>query len=292
MSIVSHPSKKIEVVDCLPKPQDLPDGSIYGYYSVTLPKGKKLIPYHFIKQVGENLDTETAFTREFLKSLGRRKVRQAEYFGYRLSRPPLFVRPSIMEDAVYIDLKCAFPSIYKSIGWNTDYIRGQYWGVGDPLIYPFPMEWKAGRSYVVTGARHIQHGRYISKGIVKTKPYLSQFSNPPLVAGVYDVLGCIARFAEYAMQGLYWNVDGGIMPLKALDIFIPFVESLGLKAAIKYTGRAVVLSSGYWSIGSHETKRMEAGKSSRIHKGDYIGIDKEQAEWIYKNFKKIAERNI
>lgn len=289
---MSTVSRQIKIVDTLPKPQELPDGTIYGYYSVSIPKGDKLIPYHFVKQVDERLDTETAFTRDFLKSLGRRKARQEEYYNYRLARPPLFVRPCIIKDAAYIDIKAAYPSIYKFLGWNTDYIRGKYWGVSDQLVYPYPMEWKAGRSYVITGARHLQYGRYIDHGAVKVKPYMSQFSNPSLVAGVYDVLACAARFAAYALQAGYWNVDGGIMSMDAARVMVEFLATFGLTAKIKYEGRAVVLASGYWKVGNHETVLYKQDKASNIRQGDYIGISKDEAEWIYKNFRSISERNI
>ena len=284
-------ANKLVIVHTMPKPEELPDGSLYGYYSVTLPTKHKIIPYHYVKDLNGDLDTETSFTRKFLKTFPRRKIRQAEYHNYRLARPPLYIQPAILEDAIYLDIKQAYPSIYKYLGWMTDYIRGRYWGVGNPMPYPYPMAWKAGRSYVVTGARHRQFGRYINKGQVMVKPYASQFSNPPLVAGVYDVLSMVARFAQYALKAKYWNVDGGILPAKAEEILIPFLQSIGLEGRVKHRGKAYILSSGYWKIGKHETINYQYNKRSNIQGGDYIPVDKEQAEWIYKNFRQITERN-
>lgn len=282
---------KIYIVDTLPKPSECPNGSLLGYYSVTLPNKNKIIPYQYLRDWEGQIDTETSFTRAFLKSLGKRKVRREEYWGYRIARPPMFVRPGIIENGVYIDIRQAYPSIYKYLGWNTDYVRGKYWGVGNPLHYPFPMKWKAGRSYVVSGSRHVQYGRYIDSGTVKVKRYMSQFSNPPLVAGVYDVLSMIARFSEYSLRCLYWNVDGGIFREEAVNILLPFLESIGLEGRVKYQGHSVVMTSGYWKVGNHKTVNYANNKSSRVLSGDYIPMTKDEAEWVYKQYRKITERN-
>lgn len=282
---------KVYIVDTLPQPRDLPDGSLLGYYSVTLPNKNKIVPYQYIRDWNGAIDTETSFTRMFLKSLGKRKVRGEEYRGYRLSRPPLYIRPGVIEEGVYIDIKQAYPSIYKYLGWQTDYVRGKYWGVGKPLHYPFPMAWKAGRSYVVSGARHLQYGRYIENGKVKIKKYLSQFSNPPLVSGVYDVLSMVARFSQYALKAYYWNVDGGIFHARAEEILLPFLESIGLTGAIKYRGHSVIMASGYWKVGDHKTVHYANNRASKFCSGDWIPMDKTEAEWVYKNFRTITENN-
>lgn len=282
---------KVYIVDTMPETTDLPDGTLIGYYSATLPSKKKIIPRHHVKFVDDVADTETAFTRGFMKQFPKRKIRGEEFWNYKVARPPMYVKPAHIEDGVYIDIRRAYPSIYKYLGWNTDYLRGKYWGVGEPLIYPFPMEWKAGRSYVVSGSRHMQFGRYVDRGRVVTKKYYSQFSNPPLVAGVYDVLSMIARFAQYSLNAFYWNVDGGIFHSKAKDIFLPFLESIGLEGSVKFEGPATILSSGYWRVGDHKTKNYANNRMSRIMSGDWIPVDKNDAEWIYTQFRKITERN-
>lgn len=287
----SQGGKFIIRTNTMPPPEVLPNGTTYGYYSVHIPKEGKYVPYQYAKEIDGVFDTETSFTRQWIKSKGKRIIRRAEYNHYRATRAPLHVYPSVLDDAVYIDIVSAYPSIYKFLGWKTDYIRGRYWGVGENMPYPFPMSWKAGRSFVVSGARHMQYGRYVYNGKIKVKPYISQLSNPPLVAGVYDVLCMVARFARYALRSVYWNVDGGIMPRPAADILLPFLETIGLEGRIKYEGRATVLSSGYWKIGGHETLNYQSDKKGYLHSGDFNPVTKEEAEWIYKNFRAISERN-
>lgn len=281
---------KMYIVDNMPDMKHLPDGSLLGYYSVTLPNKKRIVPIAHTREWEGEINTETSFTRQFMKTLPRRRVRREEFYNYLSTRPPVFLKPGIIEDAVYIDIRTAYPSIYKNIGWMTDYVRGKYWGSGETLNYPYPMTWKAGRSYVISGSRHNQFGRYIYNGQVKTKKYFSPYSNPPLVAGVYDVLSCCARFSQYALQAKYWNVDGGIMPEKATDIFLSFLQSIGLEGRIKYRGYAVIMSTGYWKVGDKETINFSHNLKSRAIGGDWIPVNKMEAEWIYNNYRKIVER--
>ena len=282
-------NKRVEIIDTLPKPETLPDGTIYGNYSVVLPSKMKLIPYHSAVVLGDRLGTQTSFTREYMGTLGKRTIRREEFWSYLQARPPMTVKPCTLKDAVYIDIASAYPSIYKWIGWGSDYVRGKYWGVHDRIEYPFTMSWKVGRSFIVTGARHIQFGRHIHRGKVVTKPFISVYSNPPLVAGVYDVLCAVGRFATYATRAVYWNIDGGIMPAKAVPMFTAFCESIGLQARIKHQGDALIMTGGYWKIGGHETRNFQAGKKSNIIGGDYNPLDIPSAEWVVTHFKKLVE---
>ena len=127
------------------------------------------------------------------------------------------------------------------------------------------------------------------RGKIETKPFISAYSNPPLVSGVYDVLCAIARFATYALHAIYWNVDGGIIPAEGIELFTAFVESMGLQARAKYTGQAIVMTGGYWKVGKHETVNYKANKNSRIIGGDYNPLDVAMSEWVVKRFQRIAE---
>ena len=276
--------RKIRVIDVTIKnPALLPNGTIYGNYSYILPDKTKVIPRAFARHIDQYTETETGFTRLFMKNnLPKVTYRKIQNDRMKLSRPPLYIRPSILKEAVYVDLVAAYPSIYKLTGWQVEYERGKYYGVNDSLVYPYPQEWKVGRSFIVTGAIPRQFSRYIKDGAIQIKPYYSSLANPCFVAAVYDTLSMIAKFATYALDARYWNADGGILRIEALDMFMDFIESLGLKARIKYIGKALIMSSGYWSIGGHKTKRMEKGGVSEIRQGDYNYMSIQDAEWLYK----------
>jgi hypothetical protein len=273
-----------DIVDILPSHKVLPNGCIVGTYSIRYPTGKKLIAYHGTREFENIRETEAAFTRVFLKYLGKRIVRRIELDGFYLTRPPVFVKPVFLENAVYIDLRAAFPSIYSRVGWGVDYVRGKYLGVDRPLIYPFPSGWKLGRSYVITGARPYQFSRFTYNGQIKTKPFPSPFSNPPLVALVYDVLSSIARFAVEVANCPYWNIDGGIIPMERLPIMRALFDVMGLDFSIKANGNALVINAGYWAVGTKQTARFSQGMKSKNWEGDKIPLDKKDAEWVIKRF--------
>jgi len=275
---------KKDIVDILPKITHLPNGCIVGSYSVRYPQGNKLILYQGAREFSGYKETEAAFTRIFLKHLGRRIIRRVELDGFKMTRPPVFVEPSFMPEAYYIDLKHAYPAIYYRVGWRLDYARGKYLGIAEPLIYPFPSGWKLGRSYVVTGARPLQFSRHTFNGRLITKPFPSPFSNPPLVALVYDVLSAIARFATHVLGAPYWNIDGGIIPVRGIKMMRDLLDMMNLDFSIKAVGPALVVNAGYWVVGEKKTARYSLNMPSKIWTGDKIPVTVKEAEWIIKRF--------
>ena len=284
---IQSKQSKIEIVDTLPKPEELPDGTIYGLHSCCLPSGKIIIPYSRLRVWNELRYTETGFTRSFLRTLSKRKIHKQEYVSYLLAKTPLYVRPAIIEDAVYIDLVSAYQSIYSRVGWDVFYNRGEYLGTGARIEYPFPNHWKVGRSYVVTGTRHVFMSNKVYGGKLICKQIKNPYSNPPMVAVVYDVLAMIARFAVSAFRAKYYNVDGGIFPRNVAPYYLEFIHSLGLDAKIKYEGRGVVYTSGSWRVGAHETLSLQKQGIKGIHGGEWLAMNEKQSDWLYKQFAKL-----
>jgi len=120
--------KQYEVykTDFLPKPSELPNGTLYGNFSATLPQGIKLVPYQHLRFWGDQWDTETAFTRQFMRTLPKKKARKSTFISYMDSRPPVYTLPGYLPDAVYIDLTAAYPSIYRLWGWGLEYAQGKF----------------------------------------------------------------------------------------------------------------------------------------------------------------------
>jgi len=271
----------VEIVDVLPKIETLPDGVVVGQYSYRYPDGKVLIPYQYKREWEDMTYTETGFTRRFLHSLPKVRVRKPEYLTYVSARAPLFVRPGRMLDAVYIDIQAAYPSVYGLTGWTVDYVRDLYVRTGDPLLYPFPGAWKIGRSYVVTGARAKQTRSFIRGGQIVSKPAINSLSNPPFVALVYDTLSMIALYAVNVFRCRYYNTDGGIFPQYIAEHYKNFLASLGLVGREKWSGHAMVWSSGVWRVGSHTTKLRVSNLVRGVMGGNWIAMNERQAEWLY-----------
>lgn len=277
---MSNKVKTLEVVDFLPALETLPNGTRYGIFSATTPRGLRYVRYQALREWEGVKDTEPAFCRDFVKTLPRVNCRKEQRAGFEDSNPPLYTRPGTLSEAAYIDLKAAYPSIYYLTGWGVEYLRGKYLiPARDRLIWPYPQSWKIGRSYVVTGARPRQTALIVADGKLKSFAYRPARSNPSLVALVYDTLAALARFAVYSLGCIYWNVDGGILPARAVECFVSVAAEIGLECRVKYTGSAYVFNSGLWGIGNHHTARAEAlnGKAHYTRQ-DNIALDAREAE--------------
>lgn len=282
----------LEIVDFLPLPRNLPDGTRYGMFSATTPQGLRFVLYQALRYWQGVTETETGFTRLFLKGLPPAMCRRVQRESYEFSRPPLYVRPAALEEAVYMDIHAAFPTIYRLTGWRCEYYRSHYLiPDGNPLIWPYPMEWKIGRSYVVTGCRPSQTALVVKHGKLASYRYRPARSNPSMVACVYDCLAALARLAVSALHCVYWNVDGGIMPQAAAPIFVEFARHMGLEARAKYWGEAYTYNAGCWGVGAHHTRRAdeERGPARKVYR-DAIFMSSSEAEWYIKNWSKHVDK--
>jgi hypothetical protein len=277
------------ICDKLPPPRLLPNGTIYGMYSCTTPDRYRFVRFDALKEWEGVKDTETAFTRKYLSSLPAARARKSQRAGFDATRPPLYVSPGPVRDGVYIDLKSAFPSIYQRVGWDVEYLRDKYIFSRDiPLKWPYPESWKVGRSYVISGARPTTHSIFISDGSLRSRLSWNKFSNPCLVACVYDTLASVARLAVTCFGCRYWNVDGGIMPAVFSGPFVEICAFMGLVARVKHRGDSFIFSSSEWYCGDKLTQRF-AGKTHTILKvwGDKIPVNVSQAEWMIEHFAKV-----
>jgi hypothetical protein len=275
--------KKIEIVDILPSPSELPDGAVVGTYSIST-HDTIFITYQHARIWDNFIYTETGFTRSFLDTLPARRVRSSQFETYMLARTPLFIKPARIHDAVYVDIVSAYQSLYSVAGWGVEYERGKFVSFDKQrLEYPFPGSWKVGRSYVVTAARARSAYSYIENHRVHQKIVRSRYSNPCLVAFVYDMLSSIALFAR-ELGCVYYNVDGAIMSRKRAEIFTEFLSSLKIKTRVKYEGEAWVWSNGLWRVGAHETLNLQKNSIKSVRGGDWITINQNDAEFLLKRW--------
>lgn len=295
------------VVDSLPAIDQLSNGSIVGHYSyratgvdsdaaIELANGSNYRPEFPLRIVsrrharllpGTNLiDTETAFTRCYLKSLPRAKARRQEIDGRRQTRPPQYCQPTVSNvETLYVDITSAYQSVYQRMSWRVRYLRGKYFSNDeDKIVYPFPKEWKSGRSYIVTGALP-GTVNYVMDHKVLMRQVYNPYENPNLVAAVWDVLSAIARFAVDVYGAKYYNLDGAIVPDSRSEAYQSFLESLGLTYKTKYRGRAHILNLAVWRIGDRSTVRY--GTQNMAVRTDAIPVTLKEAEWILARFARM-----
>lgn len=271
------------VLDDIPPVYALPDGSIVGAKSYYAPREKtRYIARPAYVRVGGLEGTQQSVTRDWLNAtVSPRRAKKSELRGLDKSRAPMYASPAIIEDAVYIDIASAYESIYSIIGWDVDYVRGSYFAGGrDGLIYPYP-QLKIGRSYVISGAYPRSRIIQVWGRSPHVRETLNPLSNPSLVASTLDVLAAIARFAVSIFGGVYYNVDGAIMPRDYAPLYTDFLRSLGLTAKIKYQGRAWISNLTNWSIGE---RVVRLGNDGNIQGGDWIRVTDDEASWVLEGY--------
>jgi len=290
------------ILKSLPTPTELyekyesdSNGISYGNYSISSPRKmfqckegyltkRACVFRHLVTLPGTDItDTQTAFTRCWLKSLPPRRVRKTQWEAFLQARPPMYCKPAISNsEAFYVDIASAYHSIYSRLCWKVEYLRGQYFSNdNDKLVFPFPTEWKTARSYVVTAALPASK-RLIFNGRVVETPSKNPYFNSPLVCAVWDVLGAIGRYAVDVYGAHYYNVDGAIIGESQFYNYCSFLDSLGLNYRVKYRGNSRIKNLGSWNIGEHQTARFDA--RSAVMSVDAIPLSMADADWVLGRF--------
>src|SRR6476660_7248357 len=104
------------ILNSLPPPIECQNGTIYGNYSLRFPDKvrrpdgiavhRACVARHVVNLPGTAIfDTQTAFTRCWLKSLPARRARKTQWEAFKQSRPPMYCQPSSSKgEAFYVDI--------------------------------------------------------------------------------------------------------------------------------------------------------------------------------------------
>jgi hypothetical protein len=274
------------------------NGISYGNYSISSPRRmfqcregyltkRACVFRHLVTLPGTEItDTQTAFTRCWLKGFPQRRTRKLQYEAFRQARPPMYCKPANSNTEVfYVDIASAYHSIYSRLSWKVEYLRGQYFSNDDDkLVFPFPLEWKTARSYVITAALPANKRLLFNGKVVETPSHNPHF-NSPLVCAVWDVLGAIGRFAVDVYGAHYYNVDGAIIAGSRFFDYCDFLDSLGLTYRTKHSGFARIQNLGSWKIGEHQTLRFD--RNSVVTSVDAIPMTIADAEWVLTRFVRL-----
>lgn len=279
----------IGVVDNMPPLTDFNERVFLGSWSWTFPAGKKrLLLAHAAQRVGANYVSPSAATRAYLAvKYPDIKLRmtgaQAEKITVNRAHP-LYAYPCVLDDAVYLDLKSAFWSIVKVVGWDVDYNPSKWLGVRSSVAdYPFA-DWKFARNCLVSLARpgniNVWDGGAITS-TVKRNPHI----NFGLVALVYDVLHGIAEDMR-KVGAVYVHTDGYIMPVACEPDAMAVLASWGLVGGAKDRGAMEVVTAGTYRTPSHKPSGAMALARHRPFDSVYP-VDR---EWLRKRFYHFASK--
>lgn len=253
------------VVQMMPPLASLGSYAFLGSWSWTMPaEHKRLLLASAARVIGNQYVSPSAATRAYLETKYTDKLRMCGPQAREITIPrshPLYAVPSVLDHGVYLDLKSAFWSIVRVVGWDCDYSPGKWLGVRSSVEdYPYP-DWKHARNCLVSLARPSTINVWRDGKIhnqVKRNPHV----NHSLVALVFDVLHGIA--ADMIEAGaLYVHTDGYIFDRARLEDGIAILASWGLPSAIKSEGKMEVITTGVYSTPEHKPKGHLALAQSR-----------------------------
>lgn len=208
-----------------------------------------------------------------------------DFYGNRRNAP-IWAEPCELEHAVYIDIKSAYWSITKAVGWDVDYMPNQWLRVlSDCRDFPFPEIKMARNCLVSVAADGVSQMRIWTGSELIFKRGGNALVNKMLWSLVMDVLHGVAHEC-IAAGAVYCYTDGFIVPHdKARDVAL-VLQSWGLPFGIKHEGAASIRGAGAYKIGAYKTKKWESSHTRTVHK-IHANCD---VAWLKKRFSKYAIR--
>lgn len=276
-----------KIVDNFPPLVEFPNERIYlGVNSWTLPdRGERWLKpggYYITKN---GIQTAGEVARDYLdfKFPKRLRATRAQKNALNIHRSaPLFVEPTILADAAYVDLKSAFWSIMRLVGWNVDYYPSMWLVRGiPPNDFPYP-DIKPARNSLVSCGLPTPLRMWTGKKV--TRRFSTNIHiNMGIWALIMDTLHAIASHAR-ELEACYVHTDGYILPRKNADALLVKIQSYGLYAGVKASGVGTIIGMGNWKVGEHMT--MNYGRSYALMGGvDYTyQVQREQLQRKLKHY--------
>lgn len=276
-----------KIVDYFPPLTDFPDERIYlGVNSWTLPdRGERWLKPGGYYITPNGIQTAGEIARDYLdyKFPKRLRATRAQKDAINIHRSaPLYVEPTILEEAAYVDLKSAFWSIMRLTGWNVDYYPSKWLVRGTPPNdFPYP-DIKPARNSLVSCGLPTPLRMWTGKKV--TRQFRTNLHiNMGLWALIMDTLHAIASHAR-ELEASYIHTDGYILPLRNADKMLVKIQQYGLYAGIKARGVGTIIGMGNWKVGEHAT--MNYGRSYALMGGvDYTyQVQREQLAGKLKHY--------
>lgn len=200
---------------------------------------------------------------------------------------PLSAYPVKFEMGHYIDIRSAYWTILRAVGWDVDYMPQQWLSVKDDLTvndFPFAHD-KMARNCLVSlaadGSRTMRvwtgnelHFRKAGNGLV----------NKMLYSLVCDVLNSVAD--ECLRHGaVYSFTDGFICADDKVGEIDQIIGSWGLSSSIKYSGECEIKGAGAYKFGTFATKKFYRQTGHGFHK-----VNPVYPVWLKKRFSHFARK--
>jgi hypothetical protein len=231
-----------------------------GSLSVTVPE---LSERYMLKSgsivLEGNPATDSDLARDYISvKLGDRRLRaqgyQARFFNVQRSQP-IWTKPGLYPDMIYLDLQSAYWSILQVVGLDVDYYPDGTIAQG-VQTWDFPyIKRKVARNAIITSGLPtvtvaVRNGEPVR---IPTRRRV----NLGLWSVVQDLLHAIAWDMVHRFGAVYVNTDGYIIPAGWATYALDYVYTeYGLHMREKARGDAQVWGAGAYRVGDKKTHAL------------------------------------
>jgi hypothetical protein len=220
----------------------------------------------------------------------KRRITTAQWKAFYETKrsTPLYVSPCQLDNAVYIDIRSAYWSILRAVGWDVDYMPEKWLRVVNPLTvndFPFASQ-KMARNCLVSLAADGTRVMQIWDGAgVRYQKGGNPLVNKMLWAFVCDTLNTIAY--EVVQAGaVYAFTDGFIIHSDHADHAAEIIASWGLTSSIKHSGPCYVSGAGAYSFPDYTTTKFRRQAMRPVSKIAPVSVD-----WLKSRFKHFSDKH-
>lgn len=210
-----------------------------------------------------------------------------EFYETRRSTP-LYVNPCHLERASYIDIRSAYWTILRAVGWDVDYQPMGWVRVVNPLTvndFPFASQ-KMARNCLVSLAADGTRVMQVWNGTgISYQKGGNPLVNKMLYAFVCDVLNtvayeCIQAGAVYAFTDGFICSDDNVAELDRI------IQSWGFSSSIKHQGECYVSGAGAYSFPDYTTMKFRRQMMRPVSKIAPVSVS-----WLKERFKHFSDKH-
>lgn len=204
--------------------------------------------------------------------------------------PPAYADPgAIYDGCVYFDLTSAYWQIVRAVGWDVEYMPGEYLGGGEDMTdFPFRFQ-KLTRNCLISIGMGGLINFWTGKEIQWLKPG-NQFINKVLWRLTCDVLNGVAYDCIRA-GARYCCVDGYICSGTHSRAVAEAIAEWGLNFGVRFHGDyGVVRGLGSYAVGDYQSmpyrQSIRNGSVNRV----YDPAPENRSDWLRWRFRALVEK--
>lgn len=220
----------------------------------------------------------------------KRRINTAQWQNfYKTSRSmPLWADPVYMDMAYYVDIKSAYWSILRAVGWDLQYTPGKVLSINDPITvndFPFDNLKMARNCLVSISSDGSKNFRFWDGEHIVIRKGGNKLVNRMLYCFVADVLNGVA-FDAVRAGAVYSFTDGFIVPHHKMDAVTTAIDAWGLPWGLKQTGECEISGPGAYKFPKYITRKFNIQRPHTFHKINPVHVD-----WLRDRFSRAARYN-